>query len=104
MIEKSVWCLKSYLNSNLTDFIKPKRVWIDNSNLSQQFDLAPYVNLDTGYKFLCWLPTGASDGWVSNFPIYIANTASTWGFVFWNGDLPIATGRRVVFTFLEVKM
>lgn len=31
------------------------------------------VNVPSGYKFFCWMPIGTSGGWVSSFPIYVAN-------------------------------
>ena len=85
-----------------TNFIRLKTISLLCTQLTQGFNLTSYVSLDAGYKFLCWLPTGSSDGWVTSFPIYIANVNLPEGNVYWNGTMGSGTN-RVKFSYLEIR-
>lgn len=85
-----------------TNFIKVKTISLLCTQLTQGFNLTSYVSIDAGYKFLCWLPTGASDGWVADFPIYIANVSLSEGNVYWSGTMRSGTN-AVRFSYLEIR-
>jgi hypothetical protein len=85
-----------------TNFIKVKTISLLCTQLTQGLNLSSYVALDAGYKFLCWLPTGASDGWTTSFPIYLANVNLPQGNVYWNGTMSSGTN-RVKFSYLEIR-
>jgi hypothetical protein len=93
--------IDSIIKDLLKDYVKVKYVDVGCPSLTQGMHLS--VNIDDGYKFLCWQSVGSSIGWVTSFPIYIANCFSTTGGVYWNGTLPTDDNRRVQFWYYEVK-
>ena len=91
----------SILQSRANDYIKAKKILVNCTDMTMGMSLSSYVTLDTGYKFFCWQTLGFSDGWVSDFPIYISNPLSVSGFPFWKGTL--APTCRVGFIFFEIR-
>ena len=78
-------------------------VRVTNANLTANMDLTEYVNnaLSSGYYFIGFLSQGASDGWITSFPIYVSQCGDKAGRPFWNGTVPSSGSVR--FYFLEGK-
>ena len=89
--------------AKISNVVKEKHFAINCSDMTSGMSLSSYVSLDSGYKFLCWLPTGASDGWVSSFPIYVNLPYSQNTNVYWSGTMPTTSGNKVLFTYLEIR-
>lgn len=99
---KMTEAISSIVKGLLNNYIKVKYVDEANSLLTQGKQLPVYI--DDGYKFLCWQSVGSSVGWVTSFPIYIANCLSTTGGVYWNGGtLPTGANQMVRFWYYEIK-
>ena len=99
---KMTGAISSIVKELLHDYIKVKYVDEANSSLTQNKQLPVYI--DDGYKFLCWQSVGSSIGWVTSFPIYIANCLSTSGGVYWSGGtLPTGANQMVRFWYYEIK-
>jgi hypothetical protein len=79
-------------------------VRVTNANLTTNMDLTSYVNnaLSPGYSFIGFLSMGASDNWVTTFPIYVSQAGSKEGRPWWSGTIP--TNGNVRFYFLEQKV
>lgn len=89
------------IKSSLSDYIKIKSIVVQKANLNINMDLSSYVSTDSGYKFLCWLMSGASNGWITTMPIYISAPDDVKGRPFWHPSLTI--GGAVNFYYLEIK-
>ena len=88
------------LNRILKSFIKVNNLTISNSDLSSGRSIT--ANVSSGYKFLEWLPTGASWGWVATFPIYLENPLYQTTKIYYNGTVPSGSDKAVLFSFLEI--
>lgn len=93
--------IDSIVKDLLKDYVKVKYVDVRCSSLTRGMNLS--VNIDNGYKFLCWQSVGSSNGWITSFPVYIENCFSTTGGVYWNGTLPTEDNRKVRFWYYEIK-
>lgn len=89
------------LKQSLSNYIKIKSILVQKANLATNMNLSSYVSPDSGYKFLCWLVSGASNGWITSMPIYISAPGDVRGFPFWHPNLTI--GGAVNFYYLEIK-
>lgn len=107
IINTSGWGIGSnslrYSIERIKDLIKVKYFYIDCSNMTNGMSLSSHVFLDTGYKFFCFLPTGASTNWIADFPIYLNVPDSINSSVFWNGTLTTSSDCSVRFTYLEIR-
>lgn len=88
------------LNQKIKSFINLKTMSISNRTIYSGIRLT--ANVSSGYKFLSWLPTGASTGWVSSFPIYLANPNNITSGVYYNGTVDSGNNSSVLFSFLEI--
>ena len=86
----------------LGDIVKVKKISVKNTDLSNGKWLDSYVSLDSGYKFLTWLPSGGSNGWVTSFPIYLSQANNLHGSPFYSGTLSTCSGCAVDFYYLEI--
>ena len=88
------------LNQKIKSFIKSKTKSISTSAIYSGMSIT--ANVSSGYKFLIWLPTGASSGWIASFPIYLASPRSKTSGVFYNGTIESGNNKYVDFAFLEI--
>lgn len=91
----------SSLKQSLSNYIKIKSIVVLKDDAARNMSLSPYVSVDSGYKFLCWLVSGASNGWITSMPIYISAPGDVRGFPFWHPNLTI--GGAINFYYLEIK-
>ena len=89
------------LQSRANNYIKAKMISVRCADMTTGMDLSSYVTLDTGYKFFCWQTLGFSNGWISDFPIYISNPLYASGLPFWRGTL--SSAYSVNFIFFEIR-
>ena len=67
------------LNDKLTNHVKVKYVDVPVQDFVNGMSITSYVtNIDTGYKFLSWI-SAVSNGWVAQYPIYIADLSAMYG-------------------------
>lgn len=88
------------LNRTIKSFIGIKTISISNSTIYKGIRITASVS--SGYKFLSWLPTGASIGWMTSFPIYVESPQSQTTGVFYEGTIDSGSDKSVRFSFLEI--
>lgn len=93
------------VNRQLTDYVKVKYFALKASDVTRNMDLSSNVSLDSGYKFLCYMPSILPDGFTTDQYLWLSAPQSKQGYPWWNTN-PIAgvgTGAKMRFFYLEIR-
>ncbi len=98
--------VESKANANLlTDYVKIKYFALNASDVTRNMDLSSNLSLDSGYKFLCYLPSILPDGFTTDQYLWLSAPQSKQGYPWWNTN-PISgagTNAKLRFFYLEIR-
>lgn len=93
------------VNRQLTDYVKVKYFALNASDVTRNMDISSKLVIDSGYKFLTYMPTILPDGFTTDQYLWLSAPQSKQGYPWWNTN-PIAgagTGAKMRFFYLEIR-